>query len=105
MMLTNTENLETFYLVSFRNLIDSELYEQLKTIINYVVLFDDEEQCLQYIQSLAKDDRIFVIVKHNCSSQFVSQLVTIRQIVSIYIYSDSTKKSSEQWTKNSKKVK
>ncbi|CAF1622979.1 unnamed protein product [Adineta ricciae] len=104
MMSTNTENLETFYLVSFRNLIDSELYEQLQTIINYIVLFDDEEQCLQYIQSLTKDDRIFVIIKHNSSSQFVSQLVTLRQIVSIYIYSDSAKKSSEQWTKFSKKI-
>ncbi|CAF0913483.1 unnamed protein product [Adineta ricciae] len=101
MMSTNTENLETFYLISFRNLIDSELYEQLQTIINYVVLFDDEEQCLQYIQSLTKDDRIFVIIKDNSSSQFVSQLVTLRQIVFIYIY---TKKSSEQLTKNSKKI-
>ncbi|UJR32954.1 hypothetical protein I4U23_020417 [Adineta vaga] len=95
------DNLETFYLISFRNLIDQELQAQLRTIINYLLLFDDEEQCLEYIQSLSQDDRVILIIKDSSNLQYVS----FRQITSIYIYSNNTKKSTEQRTKPSKKIK
>jgi len=93
------ENLETFYLIWFGNSLSNEFQQQLRTVINYLLTFEDEQQCLKYIQSLSKDDRVILIVKEKLSQQ----IVHLRQIISIYIYSNE-KKVNEQWTKNFKKV-
>lgn len=97
------ENLETFYLIWFGNSLSNEFQQQLRTVINYLLTFEDEQQCLKYIHSLSKDDRVILIVKGKLSQQIVPQIVHLRQIISIYIYSNE-KKVNEQWTKNFKKV-
>jgi len=97
------ENLDTFYLIWFGNSINNEVQQQLRTLINYLLIFEDEQQCLQYIQSLSKDDRVILIVKGKLCQQIISHIVHLRQIISIYIYFND-KKLNEQWTKNFKKV-
>jgi hypothetical protein len=97
------ENLETFYLIWFGNPINNEIQQQLRTLINYLLIFEDEQQCLQYIQSLSKDDRVILIVKGKLCQRIISQIVHLQQIISIYIYFND-KKLNEQWTKNFKKV-
>jgi len=93
------ENLETFYLIWLGNSLNNEFQQQLRTIINYLLIFEDEQQCLKYIQSLSKYDRVILIVKEKLSQQ----IVHLRQIISIYVYSNE-KKINEQWVKNFKKV-
>ncbi|CAF0831268.1 unnamed protein product [Adineta steineri] len=98
------ENLEPFYLIWFGNSINNDIQQQLRAIINYLLIFDDEEQCLNYIYSLSKGDRIILIVTEKFGEHFVPQIVHLRQIVSIYIYCNS-KKNNEQWIKKYKKIK
>jgi hypothetical protein len=98
------ENLESFHLIWLSNSINTEIQQQLRTIINYLLTFEDKQQCLQYIHSLSKDDRIIFIVNGKFSQQFIPQIVHLRQIISIYIYCHD-KKPHEHWTKNFKKVK
>jgi hypothetical protein len=97
------ENLEIFYLIWFGNSINIEIQQQLRTIINYLIIFEDEQQCLQYIHSLSKDDRVILIVNGKFSQKFVPQIVHLQQITSIYILAKD-KKPIEQWAKNFKKV-
>jgi hypothetical protein len=97
------ENLETFYLIWLGNSIKQEFQQQLRIIINYLSVFKDTQQCLQYLQSLSKDDRVILIVKGKLGQQIVPDIVHLRQIISIYVYCND-KKTNEQWAKNFKKV-
>jgi hypothetical protein len=97
------ENLEVFYLIWLGNQIDNEYQQHLRTIINYLIIFENEQNCFEYIQSRTKDDRIIFIIDGKFSQQIIPNVAHLRQINSIYIYSID-KKSNEQWTKNYKKV-
>lgn len=94
------ENLETFYLIYLGNSLTNEIQEQLRIIINYLVIFEVEEQCLKYIHSLSKNDRIILIISNEKLNE---EFVHLRKIISIYIYSNE-KKFDVQSTKNFKKV-
>ena len=98
------ENLELFYLIWLGNLVNPEFQQQLRTIVNYLLIFENEGSCLEYVNSLNKDERVMLIVKGKLGQQIVPQVVHRRQIQPIYVYSNE-KKSHEQWTKNYKKVK
>ena len=97
------ENLELFYLIWLGNLVNPEFQQQLRTIVNYLVIFENEEPCLEYLNSLNRDERVIFIVKGRLGQQIVPQVVHRPQIHSIYVYSHE-KKSTEQWMKNYKKV-
>lgn len=93
------ENLETFYLIYLGHFLTNEIQEQLRMIINYLILFDNEEQCFKYIQTLSKNDRVILIINDRSYEQFLS----IRQIISIYIYLNEIN-INEQPIENSRKV-
>ena len=97
------ENLEGFYLIWLGNHIDNEFQQHLRTIINYLLIFEYEQNCSEYIRSRTKDDRIVFIVDGKLSQQIVPNVVHLRQINSIYIFSND-KKTVEQWAKSYKKV-
>jgi hypothetical protein len=97
------ENLEIFYLIWLGNLVNNEYQQQLRTIINYLLIFENEQKCLDYIHSRTKDDRIIFIVKGKLGQQILPHIAHLQQIHSIYVYSND-KKTNEQWTKNYKKV-
>ena len=73
--------------------------QQLRTSINHLLTFEDDQQCLQYIQSLPKDDRIVLIVSGRLGQIIVPQIVHLRQIISIYVYC-MDKKANEQWAQH-----
>ena len=106
-LLTNTiqeiENLESFYLIWLSNSINTDVQQQLRAIINYLLTFEDSQQCLQYIHSLSNDSHIVLIVNEKLAQQFIPQIVHLQQITSIYIYAND-KKSNDHWVKNFKKV-
>ncbi|CAF2408453.1 unnamed protein product [Rotaria sp. Silwood2] len=98
------ENLETFYLIWLGDSMKNEVRQQLRTIINYLLIFEDEQQCLEYIRSLSKDDRVILVIKKKLSQQFIPQIAHFQQITSIYIHSND-KNINEQSMKNLNKVK
>ena len=102
------ENLETYCLVWLDGSVnDSEeniqAQQQLRTSINHLVTFEDDQQCLKYIKSVPKDDRIVLIVSGRLGQIIVPKIVQLRQITSIYVYC-MNKKANEQWAKQFNKV-
>lgn len=85
------ENLEIFSLI-WLDLSDNEIHknfdfqQQLRTIINYLKLFEHIDDCEQYVQSLSKDDRIVMLVHEKLAKEILERIHELRQIVSIYIY-------------------
>jgi hypothetical protein len=105
----NDENLETYCLIwvdpSVNHSSDNrQAQQQLKTTINHLLTFEDDQQCLRYIKNLSKDDRIILIASGRSGREIVPQIADLRQIISIYIYC-MDKKANEQWSRQFTKVK
>jgi hypothetical protein len=103
----HTQNLEIYHLIWLDTpLNDSETIDaqkQLRTSINSLVTFEDDQQCLEYIQSVEKDDRIILIVNRRFGQIILPKIVQFRQIISIYVFTKD-KKANQQWTKSFNKV-
>ena len=102
------ENLETYSLIWLDTSVNAsheniEAQKQLRTSINYLVTFEDDQKCLQHIESACKDDRIIFIVSGKLGQSIVPKIVKYRQLVSIYVYC-MNKTANEQWAKPFKKV-
>jgi hypothetical protein len=102
------ESLEIFCLIwldlSRNNIHENlDIQLQLRSIINYLKLFEDIDDCEQYIRSLSKDDRIILLVNEKLASEIISRIHELRQIISIYIYSNDTQED-HQWINQYKKV-
>ncbi len=101
-------NLETYCLIWLDASVNEsqeniEAQKQLRTSINHLITFEDDQRCLQYIQSVSKDDRIILIVSGRLGQIIVPKIVKYRHIASIYVYC-MNKKANEQWAKNFNKV-
>ena len=103
---TNTlhQNFETYCLIwldasandSTENV---EAQKQIRTSINHLLTFEDDQQCLKYIKKTSKDDRIVLIVSGRLGQIIVPKIVQYRQITSIYIYC-MNKQLNQQWAQN-----
>ncbi len=110
-MITTTqkdENLETYCLIWLDTSVNSSkeniaAQKQLRASINHLLPFENDQQCLQYIHSLPKDDRTVLIVSGRLGRIVVPQIVQFRQIISIYVYC-MDKKANEQWASQFSKV-
>ncbi len=94
------ENLETYCLIWLDASVNGsqeniQAQQQLRSSINYLLTFQDDQQYLQYIDSVPKDDRIVLIVSGRLGRIIVPQIVQLRQIISIYVYC-MDKKANEQ---------
>ena len=106
---SEVENLETFSLLWLSNTqIDPkdrlEVELELRAVINYFSIFEDEPSCLEYIHSRAKSDRLILIVASQFAQQLLPQIVHLRHISTIYIHNND-KQNFEQWPQYAKKVK
>ncbi|CAF1335623.1 unnamed protein product [Rotaria sordida] len=72
--------------------------------MNHVLIYQDQQQCLQYIESLLKDERIILIVNENLGREFLLQISQFHQIISIYIYCPN-KHDHGQWIQQYSKIK
>jgi hypothetical protein len=102
------ENLEIFSLIwldlSGNNIHENnDIQQQLRSIINYLKLFEDIDDCEQYIRSLSKDDRIVMVVNEKFALEITTRVHELRQITSIYIYSTDIT-DDYQWINQYKKV-
>jgi len=102
------DNLETFCLIWLDSLVNNsqenlQAQEQLRTAINHLKTFENEQLCLKYIKSVPKDDRIVLIVSGKLGRSIVPKIFHLRQIVSIYVYC-TDKTFNEQWAQHFIKV-
>ncbi|CAF1179093.1 unnamed protein product [Adineta steineri] len=77
---------------------------KLRQIINHLKVFEDDQQCLRYIQSLNKHDRVFFIVNGKLGQLIVPKLARFTQIISIYIYCFN-QQTHQQWAQYYPKIK
>ena len=88
---TTNENFETYSLIwldaSVNNSKENlKAQQKLRACINHLLTFETEQQSLEYIQSISQDDRIILIVSGSLGRNIVPQIVSLRQIIAIYIY-------------------
>ena len=77
--------------------------QQLRTSIDHLLTFDDDQQCLQHIHSLSKNNRVVLIVSETMGRIILPQIDQFQQITSIYIYC-TDRKTDKQWTQQFPKV-
>jgi len=81
----------------------NNVQEKLRTIINYLKIFENLDQCEQYIRSISKYDRLILIVNYPFAQEITSRIHSLRQLSSIYIYG-ANKETNEQWIEQYPKV-
>ncbi|CAF3538344.1 unnamed protein product [Rotaria socialis] len=105
---SGSKNLETFYLLWLDASINKtqeniEAQQRLRTSINCLETFEDDQQCECYIQSLSSHDRVVLIVSGQLGQIIVPYIHSLRQLSSIYVYC-MDKKAHEKLTKDFTKV-
>lgn len=104
----STRNLETYCLVWVDSSVNSspdnrQAREHLKSIIHHISTFENDHECLQYLQNLPRDDRVILIASGRSGRNLVPQIVQLIPITSIYIYC-MDKRANEQWSQAFPKV-
>ncbi len=64
----------------------NERKQKLRLIINHLKIFDDQNQCQQYISSVFAQNRIVLITNGQCGRQIVPHIHHFHQLFAIYIY-------------------
>ncbi|CAF0977971.1 unnamed protein product [Rotaria sp. Silwood1] len=75
-----------------------QVQQHLRTLINRLRTFESVDVYEQYIQSLSKEDRIFLITNGQLGRQIVSHINQLQQISSIYVYC-MNKNFNDEWAK------
>jgi hypothetical protein len=75
----------------------------LRSIINQLKIFQDPQECQQYIEQRPKEDRLVVIVSGQMGRVVIPIIHRYQQVSSIYVYCNDTK-NNEQWTSQFPKV-
>ena len=106
--LAEDTNLETVYLVWLDASVNTseeniQTQQHFRSIIHHVKIFDNVQDCEEYIHRTPKNDRFFLIVSGRLGEKIVSRVHHYRQILSIYVYC-TNKKRNEEWAKHFPKV-
>ncbi|CAF0862704.1 unnamed protein product [Didymodactylos carnosus] len=100
------ENLEEYYLVwcdkLANNVVKENIEQKLRTIINYLKIFDNIEICEKYIRENIKNLKVILIVSDQFGQIIVPRLQDLSQLMAVYVYCEE-KQSSEQWTQQFQK--
>jgi len=98
----DNNNLETYSLIWLDSSVNSsqgklDAQQKLRKLNNHLLTFENDQQCLQHLQLLSEDDRVILIVSGKLGRILVPQIVSLRQIISIYVYCID-KNANEQWS-------
>ena len=100
-------NLETYSLLWPDDSINSQqnldTQQKLRSSINYLITFEQSDQCEQHIRSASSQDRIVLIVSDRLGQQVVPRIHQLRQISSIYVYCIDEQRN-QQWANQFNKV-
>lgn len=96
----NEENIEYYRVVWLdSSLIDNKntknLEEKLRSSINSIKIFLDENQFLNSIESITKNDKIILIINSKLAKDILSRIHQIEQIKFIYFFALNIKKHQE----------
>jgi hypothetical protein len=102
------QNLETYFLIWLDAAVNSseenvEAQQQLRTSINHLTTFDDDNECEEYIRTVSKYDRIILIISGQLGQKLVPRIHQLQQIFAIYVYCIN-KMQNEQWAPKFTKV-
>jgi hypothetical protein len=104
---TDDNHLETFCLIWLNTNVNVEktrdTEQKLRSIINHLKIFEDIEQCQQYIEQKSLKEPLILIVSGRLGRKLVPLIHQLREVISIYIYCKD-KKSNEQWSSKFSKV-
>ncbi|CAF1573617.1 unnamed protein product [Rotaria sp. Silwood1] len=91
------ENYEIFSLIWLDLLKNdnNDIQQQIRTIINYLRIFHDIDECEQYIHTLSKDDRVVILINEKSAFKMITRIHEFRQIISIYIHSTEDNQNDE----------
>ena len=102
------DNLETFSLLWLDTPIDYiqknvDTQQQLRTLINRLEIFQDDQECERYIQSISTEIRLVLLVSCESAQKLVPRIHQLRQLSLIYVYS-MDEKADQQWAVQFTKV-
>lgn len=97
------KNLETYSVVIFSQDLGSldEFQMKIKRLINYITIFDTQDDVKNYIQQ-NEHDLIVLIVSIELSETIIKFTHDLKQLYQIYVYNPTNAVS--QWTNDYKKV-
>jgi hypothetical protein len=78
--------------------------EQLRSIINYMEVFDQLDACQHYIENVDKQEEIVLIVSGTYAMEILPKIHHQIQLRSVYIYC-MNKQEYQNWVKQFPKVK
>ncbi|CAF3763744.1 unnamed protein product [Rotaria sp. Silwood1] len=78
--------------------------QQLRSIINHLVKFQDVHECEEYIKAQSSNERIVMVVSGQLGRKIVPNIHLLRQVISIYVYCMDVV-AHKIWTQNYRKVK
>ena len=101
------ENIETYLLIWLDGTVDSSeeklnIQRKLRSLINYLKTFSNENQCEDFIRSTNHFDRIILIINGLLGKDLVHHIHHLKQISVIYLFSQDIKKYrswANQYTK------
>jgi len=77
--------------------------QKLRASINQLRIFEDDNECEEYIRLVPKEDRIVLIVSGQLGQKIVPRIHQLQQVFSIYVYC-MNKKKNKQWAQEFSKV-
>jgi hypothetical protein len=81
---------------------NQEMQIKLRSSINYLQIFDNADECEQYIKQI-KLEKVVLIVSGRIGPLLVPRIHDLRQLTSIYVYCENRVKH-ENWAKDYNKV-
>ncbi|CAF4351719.1 unnamed protein product [Rotaria sp. Silwood2] len=105
---TNSDNVETFSLLWLDAEVNTKeenkhAQKRLRSIINHLIIFHDQNECQQYITSSSEQDRIVLIISGRLSKELIPHIHHLRQISAVYIYCWD-KQAYKHWAKQFNKL-
>lgn len=80
---------------------DDEILNKLRRSINFIIVIDNIDECIQFIEKV-KDEKIILVVSNTTSEQILSKTHDSQQIISIYIFGKFD--GIKNWKENYHKV-
>ncbi|CAF3825387.1 unnamed protein product [Rotaria sp. Silwood1] len=87
-----------------KKIISPQQQQQLRTIINDIKIFENENDCEEYIKQMSEDEYIILIINDQIEEKFISYTHNLQQIFSIYIYSSNKINIDQQWINQYNKI-
>ena len=102
------ENLETYFVLWLDGTVDSSeeklnIQRKLRSSINFLQTFTNENQCEDFIRSTKPFDRIILIISGQLGKDLVHHIHHLVQISLIYIFTPE-KKKYQSWANQYLKV-